>query len=954
MRVRLPLVAAALVLVACSPSRRDPAPAPPVPKPNMDPARVPRAPARVPVPPLPPEEPLERVVPPDVAAANGWLPLASTGADRFRRAHPAGDGRGVLIAILDTGIDPSVPGLATTIAGDPKLIELRDFSGEGRVALRPVEATGDSVQVGRRRLAGFGRVRALSADGPWYVGTLEELTLGAPPSADINGNGVVGDTLALVVTRATDGWVVLADRDGDGSLAGERPVHDYARAREWLGWAPAGRTPPVGMAANIADSVGAPRLTLVFDLDSHGTHVAGIAAGYTIYGAAGLDGAAPGAQLLGLKISNGARGSVSTTGAILRALDFAVSFAAARRQPLVVNLSFGVGSEVEGSATVDRLIDSVLRRHPEVVLTLSAGNDGPGLSTIGFPGATTRAITVGGTVPPAFVSLSPGRRSRETIAVFSGRGGELAKPDLVAPGIAYSSVPRWNAGDELKQGTSMAAPQVAGVAALILSQLREVGRTADAASMRRALMVTARPVPGAELIEGGRGVPDAEAAYRWLHAGRQGEDVAVAVPGGGGNAGYIVRPSEDAGSGGAAAAFLLRRDGGAPATYTLRTDASWLRPPPRVTLHDTLTLTIPYDLSALAAPGGYSGTVTGWSQDTMAGPAFRLPVTVVRPVRLAGERAALRSATLVPEVGTLRTFFVSDSARPFEVKVSAGTGEHGFAALHEPGGRPYREGGILALAGDAPAVFQVEGENVAGGDYEIVASPAPGQSLTATVEVSQSPVTLSVARNEEARVTAQLLNRSAAPVRATVGLMLRGAEQRRLVVAGGSDMPRLRFVLPGWAREARVEVAMDRAQWGRFTDFGVTLYDTLGRRLATEPLDYALGTLALPLGAETGDRAVALELSPGLADPADTAEWRARVSVRLYAGRDIPARVAAGGADTLVLAPGGTATRIFDLPPLPWALSPEFHPLGALVVHAGGHRWSREAGLPLLTGNTMR
>ncbi|HEU5040886.1 MAG TPA: S8 family serine peptidase, partial [Gemmatimonadales bacterium] len=420
------------------------------------------------------------MAPPELAVANDWMPLASTGAARFRTDHPTADGRGVLIAILDTGVDPAVPGLATTTTSQPKIADLRDFSGEGTVALRRVEPDGDSVQVGSRRLGGFGRVRAVAASGPWYAGAVAELPLGVAPAADLNGNGVVGDTLPLVVARATDGWVVFPDRDGDGSLAGERPVADYLRARDWFGWSRPGRTPPAGIAVNLDELGGEPRLTLVYDLDSHGTHVAGIAAGHGIYATTGLDGTAPGAQLLGLKIANAGQGSVSTGGAIARALDYAIGFAAARRQPLVVNLSFGVGNEVEGGAAIDRLLDSVLRRHPDVVLAVSAGNDGPGLSSLGAPGSARRGITVGATIPRGFLPPpAAGGETAEPIAFFSGRGGELAKPELVAPGVAYSTVPRWDAGDEVKQGTSMAAPQVAGIAALLLSALREEGRGAD-------------------------------------------------------------------------------------------------------------------------------------------------------------------------------------------------------------------------------------------------------------------------------------------------------------------------------------------------------------------------------------------------------------------------------------------------------------------------------------------
>jgi hypothetical protein len=208
---------------------------------------------------------VRRVAPPEVAHAHGWMPLASTGVDRFLRAQPEADGRGVLIGILDTGIDPGVPGLLTTSTGGPKILDLRDFSGEGAVALARVTPAGDSVEVGGRRLGGFGRVMALNTAGPYYAGTIAELPLGPPPAADLNGNGAVRDTLPIVVVRATDGWVLLADTDGDGSLAGERPIHDYLAGRESFGWAPKGGHPRVNVAANFGTDPATPQLDLYFD-----------------------------------------------------------------------------------------------------------------------------------------------------------------------------------------------------------------------------------------------------------------------------------------------------------------------------------------------------------------------------------------------------------------------------------------------------------------------------------------------------------------------------------------------------------------------------------------------------------------------------------------------------------------------------------------------------------------
>ena len=160
--------------------------------------------------------------------------------------------------------------------------------------------------------------------------------------------------------------------------AGEQPVHDYAGAHESFGWrsraASARRT--VHSRPTSPTPPGAPILDLFFDTSGHGTHVSGIAAGHDIYGVAGFDGVAPGAQLLGLKIANDAHGRSRVTGSMVRAMDYAIRFAD-RHLPLVLNMSFGVGNEVEGTARIDALIDSILAAHPDVVMASPAGTTDP-------------------------------------------------------------------------------------------------------------------------------------------------------------------------------------------------------------------------------------------------------------------------------------------------------------------------------------------------------------------------------------------------------------------------------------------------------------------------------------------------------------------------------------------------------------------------------------------------
>src|SRR5882724_9373697 len=379
------------------------------------------------------------ILPPARALLVGLMPLHSAGVDDFRAKHPTYDGRGVLIGILDTGVDPGVNGLIVTSTGAPKLLDVRDFSGEGVVRLTPVTPTGDgTVSIAGRALSGAGRIGRLTTANTWYAGRLAERPLGKMPGADLNGDGTNSDAFPVIVVKATDGWVAFLDTNLDGSFEDEMPLHDYRQGREVIALG----TRPLTLVANFVDPAGsdsAPRLDLFFDTSGHGTHVAGIAAGHDLFNVAGFDGVAPGAQLIGLKIANNARGGVSVHASMWRAMDYAARFAAQRGLPLVLNLSFGVGNEHEGRAVIDSLVDAFLASHEGVVMAISAGNDGPGLSTMGFPGSAALALSVGATYPGVFAAApQPGVPApRDVLGWFSSRGGELAKPDIVTPGVAF-------------------------------------------------------------------------------------------------------------------------------------------------------------------------------------------------------------------------------------------------------------------------------------------------------------------------------------------------------------------------------------------------------------------------------------------------------------------------------------------------------------------------------------
>ena len=944
---RFPAWILGLAVLGCAPAVQTP-------KPNIDPGRLPVP--ETPPPALPESGRAEArpLAPPDAALARGWMPLAATRADAFVAAHPEWDGRGVLIGILDSGVDAGVPGLQRTPTGNPKILDLRDFSGEGDVPLTRLQPAGDSVRIGGAQLGGMSRVRALNADGPWYGGVLLERPLGTMPASDLNGDGDDLDSLPVLVTQASDGWVLLADTDGDRSFADERPIRDYLRGRDTFGWAQPRHASPITVAVNLTVLVGVPVLDLFFDTSGHGTHVAGIAAGNDLYGVGGFDGVAPGAQLVGLKIANNAHGGVTVNGSMLRAMDYAIRFARARQLPLVLNMSFGVGNEFEGTARIDQMIDSVLAANPDVAMAISAGNDGPGLSTVGFPGSAARPVSVGATFPLTFLEGAPTDGRPDPVAYFSSRGGESAKPDIVTPGVAYSTVPRWNTGDERKGGTSMASPHAAGLLALLASAAKADHRsTPNARELKQALMVTARPLAGATWLDEGAGSPDVTAAWQWLSEGHLVPEVAASVEGSqGAIAAY--RRGGLAGPGDTLQRFRLERPLGAPPlSVTLRSDSPWLVTPGALQAGPGATIvTLAYRRTLLTRPGLHVGVVTGWGPDSLAGPLFRLVNTVVVPVRADTSIGPVSLDAGASE----RVFFAADSGRPFYAKVTSDSvGPSLLGALHQPSGQPNLDQDVEpAGTGAAAALFSVDAADATTGIWEVDALASPTARGTATVIIGTAPVRIGLSRGPQG-VELVLENRTAQAADLQAGVVLLGAERGVLLPGRGGVEEDVPFAVPAWAHDLRIDFEMPVALWSRFTDFAATVYDPTGHVLAEEPLNYARGRLNAELPASVAGQQLILRLTPALADTTDLGGWTMRLRIRLYGAEPMALEPAPGSVPQQVRVAPGTSTLLrFLMPASPWALPDAFFPLGEAIVLDGDLRWTRETGLPTPQGPVMR
>ena len=170
----------------------------------------------------------------------------------------------------------------------------------------------------------------------------------------------------------------------------------------------------------------------------------------------------------------------------------------------VINLSLGE-PEIEPSRdVVARALDGAAAAG--VVPVVAAGNDYDdfGNGSLTSPGSAAGAITVAAVSDEAL----------PTVAGFSSAGPTpislRLKPDVAAPGVGIlSSVP---GGWEASSGTSMAAPHVAGAAALLLQR----HPAWSVAQLKSALTTTARPVlddgKPAEPVRGGAGLVDVAAA----------------------------------------------------------------------------------------------------------------------------------------------------------------------------------------------------------------------------------------------------------------------------------------------------------------------------------------------------------------------------------------------------------------------------------------------------------
>jgi serine protease len=251
------------------------------------------------------------------------------------------------------------------------------------------------------------------------------------------------------------------------------------------------------------------------DRNGHGTFVAGTIAEAT-NNRYGLTGLAYGARIMPVRVLDaGGEGEAST---IAKGVRFAVSHGAR-----VINLSLEFSSNVTASDIPELIAALRYANRHGVFVDAAAGNEAH--TAIAYPARTPNVVAVGATTEHGCLADYSNDGSGLTL-VAPGGGVDATLPgdpnchpeqpsgrDIFQVTFSGSSIRRFGIPSGY-EGTSMAAPHVAGAAALVIAS-RVLGRRPTPAQITARLRATARKIgfPGDERLYGA-GLLDVGAATR--------------------------------------------------------------------------------------------------------------------------------------------------------------------------------------------------------------------------------------------------------------------------------------------------------------------------------------------------------------------------------------------------------------------------------------------------------
>jgi subtilisin family serine protease len=480
-------------------------------------------------------------------AENAYMPTQDIGAPQFVAAHPTWDGRGVKIGILDTGIDLLTPELQTakTQAGasvkkivdwvtytdpfddnDPTWVNMADQVSGATFTYKGVSYTAPAAATYR-------------------IGLFDERDprLGGELGNDVNRDGNPGGSSGIfAVLWDTAANKVYVDANQDHSFADQAAMTDYKTNYDVGTFGT--DNPATAVRETVPFVVQTDGQNKVVNIGivsgAHGTHVAGIAAGKNFFGGT-YDGAAPEAQIVSIRVC------LFIAGCTAHALIEGMIYAEKQASVDVINMSIGGLPALNDGNNTRAIIYNRLIEQYKAQMFISAGNSGPGINTVGDPSVATNVMSVG-----AYVHKDTWLSNYGAVAakddgmfVFSSRGPREDggfKPQIVAPGAAVSSIPAWQSpagqclaytcppGYAMFNGTSMAAPEATGGAALLISAAKQAVAQWKPDQLRQAINSSARYLSAYGAHEQGNGLFQVGAAWNLLKTNIKTVDITSSAP----------------------------------------------------------------------------------------------------------------------------------------------------------------------------------------------------------------------------------------------------------------------------------------------------------------------------------------------------------------------------------------------------------------------------------------
>lgn len=481
-------------------------------------------------------------------AKNPYNPSFETGAVDFVAQNPKADGRGITIGVLDSGVDLGHPALQKTTTGERKIVDWVTATdpvsdGDGTWLRMTASVAGPTFTIAGRTYT--------APEGAYKIQLFSEAaTRGGDMAGDLNRDGDTTDVWAVLYDAVAG--TARVDLNNDADFTNDAAMKPYKDGNQ-VGYF--GTDNPATDVVERIPFVVETRKNVVYNAagakadfvnigvieGSHGTHVAGITAAHGLFGGK-MNGAAPGAKVVSSRActwSGGCTNIALTEGMI----DLVVN-----RGVDIVNMSIGGLPPLNDGNNAraelyKRLIDTY-----GVQLVISAGNDGPGVNTIGDPGLADHVISVGASISKETWAANYGSKVTKKYAMlpFSSRGpredGGFA-PILTAPGASINTTQTWQAGGPVKeagyslpagysmlQGTSMSSPQAAGAAALLLSAAEQKDIELPPADLRTALTSTATHISGVPAHAQGAGLMNIIGAWNSIKAGATAHEYSVKAP----------------------------------------------------------------------------------------------------------------------------------------------------------------------------------------------------------------------------------------------------------------------------------------------------------------------------------------------------------------------------------------------------------------------------------------